>query len=344
MADTVVIFRTRSDVEATIVRGLLETHGIEAVVSSDVPRAIFPLSVSAVGEVRVSVRDEEADEARRVIESCRDRRPAGPAQVLLWPEPPAALEERLGYRFRDRALLERALTHRSRANEDQSGEASDNESLEFLGDAVLGLVVADALFRRFPAFDEGQKSKAKAALVSAQSLSAIAERLGLGEHLLLGRGEEKTGGRQKLALLADACEALFAAIYLDGGLEPVRDLIVREVGPALDGLRHPGHLTALTGDFKSALQEHLQAGQVPPPRYRVAVEDGPDHDKRFEVEVWSEDRLLAKGEGKSKKDAEQSAARLALEALANEPPDTTSSEGAASAQHEPARSDLKTDD
>jgi ribonuclease-3 len=335
MADTVVIFRTRSDVEAAIVRGLLETHGIDAVVSSDVPRAIFPISVSAVGEVRVSVHAEEADEARQVIESHRVRHPPGPAQILPWRDALTALEERIGYRFRARPLLERALTHRSRAHEDQSGETRDNESLEFLGDAVLGFVVAEALFRRFPEFDEGQKSKAKASVVSAQSLARIGDGLGLGEHLLLGRGEEKTGGRQKLALLADACEALFAAVYLDGGLEPSRALILREIEPALEPLRHPGHLTALTGDFKSALQERLQAEQLPVPRYRIVQEDGPDHDKRFEIEVWSEQRLLARGEGRSKKDAERQAACLALEALeggsldaaAESTPDTAVVEG-----------------
>ena len=200
----------------------------------------FPISVAAVGEVRVSVRADDADEARQVIESFRERQPTGPAQILPWRDGLTALEERLEYRFRSRALLERALTHRSRANEDQSGETSDNESLEFLGDAILGFVVADALFQRFPAFDEGEKSKVKASIVSAQSLGRIADRLGLGEHLLLGKGEEKTGGRQKPALLADACEALFAAVYLDGGLEAARALILREVEPALDGLQHPG--------------------------------------------------------------------------------------------------------
>jgi ribonuclease-3 len=323
MPETVVVFRTRSDVEAALVRGLLEAHGIDSIVASDVPRAIFPLSVWAVGEARVSVRAEDAGAARQVIETCRERTPSGPAQVLPWRDDLSALEDRLGYRFRSRALLERALTHRSRANEDQTGQARDNESLEFLGDAVLGLVVADALFRRFPEFDEGQKSKIKASVVSAQSLGRAADRLGLGGVLLLGRGEEKTGGRQKLALLADACEALFAAVYLDGGLEPARELILREMEPALEQLRQPGRLTALTGDFKSALQERLQAGQLPLPRYRIVREEGPDHDKRFEIEVWSEQQLLAKGEGRSKKDAEQAAARLALDVLDAAPEGST---------------------
>jgi ribonuclease-3 len=313
--DTVVIFRTRSDVEAAVVRGLLETHGIDAMVSSDVPRAIFPLSVAAVGEVRVSVYSEDADDARQLIESHRDTSPSGPAQVLPWRDALSRLEDRLGYRFHRRPLLEQALTHRSRAHEDPNGETVDNESLEFLGDAVLGFVVAAALYERFPEFDEGQKSKAKASIVSAQSLARIADHLALGDHLLLGRGEEKTGGRHKHALLADACEALFAAVYLDGGIEPARALILREMASAVDALRQPGRLTALTGDFKSALQERLQSEQLPLPRYRIVKEEGPDHDKRFEIEVWSEQRLLASGEGRSKKDAEQQAARLALQTL-----------------------------
>ena len=142
------------------------------------------------------------------------------------------LQRAIGYRFRDRGLLEHAMTHTSRANEDVSGGVVDNESLEFLGDAVLGFVIADLLFREFPAFDEGQKSKIKASLVSTATLARQAERLALGDHLLLGRGEEKTGGRRKQALLADGYEALIAAIYLDGGIEQARAFIAREFDAA----------------------------------------------------------------------------------------------------------------
>ena len=142
-----------------------------------------------------------------------------------------ALQQAIGYRFRDVGLLEHAMTHTSRANEDVSGGVVDNESLEFLGDAVLGFVIADQLFREFPEFDEGQKSKTKAALVSTTTLARQAERLSLGDHLLLGRGEEKTGGRRKQALLADGYEALIAAIYLDGGIEQARAFIAREFAP-----------------------------------------------------------------------------------------------------------------
>ncbi len=132
------------------------------------------------------------------------------------------LERVIGYRFRDRGLLEHALTHRSRAHEDASGGVIDNESLEFLGDSILGFVIADMLFREFPQHNEGQKSKLKASIVSATSLGRLGERIGLGDYLILGRGEEKTGGRQKQALIADCYEALIAAVYLDGGIEPAR--------------------------------------------------------------------------------------------------------------------------
>src|SRR5207244_9948121 len=156
------------------------------------------------------------------------------------------------------------MTHTSKANEDVSGGVRDNESMEFLGDAVLGFVIADVLFREFPEFDEGEKSKTKATLVSTPALARQAERLQLGEHLLLGRGEEKTGGRRKQALLADGYEALIAAIYLDGGIEQVRAFIAREFAPLVAEIRARG----LTGqDHKSALQEYLQSNDEPLPEY-----------------------------------------------------------------------------
>src|SRR5213082_3543619 len=148
------------------------------------------------------------------------------------------------------------MTHTSRANEDVSGGVVDNESMEFLGDALLGFVVADMLFREFPRFDEGQKSKTKAAVVSTATLAKQAEHLQLGDHLLLGRGEEKTGGRRKQALLADTYEALIAAIYLDGGIEHARAFIAREFAPLLTEVRTRG---LADEDYKSALQEYLQS-------------------------------------------------------------------------------------
>ena len=308
MADLVIIFRAHSDIEASVVSGLLEAHGIPSILSSDVPHSVFPLNVSALGEVRISVNAGDADEARRLIESHRTDLANG--QVVRLRDEFDALQRAIGYRFRDIGLLEHAMTHTSRANEDVSGGVLDNESLEFLGDAVLGFVVADQLFRQFPAFDEGQKSKTKAALVSTAALARQAERLGLGDHLLLGRGEEKTGGRRKQALLADGYEALIAAIYLDGGVEQVRAFILRAFGELIEDIRRHG----LTGeDHKSSLQEYLQAHDRGLPEYRLAGTIGPDHRKLFEVEVIVAGERIAGASGPSKKEAEQEAARMALE-------------------------------
>ncbi len=310
MPDLVVVFRTHSDIEAQIVRGLLEAHGIMSVLASDVPHSVFPLSVDPLGEVRLSVRADEAEEAQHVIESHRTELKNG--QVVRLRDEFDALERAIAYRFRDRGLLEHAMTHTSKANEDVSGGVVDNESLEFLGDALLGFVVADLLFREFPEFDEGAKSKAKASLVSTASLARQAERLQLGEHLLLGRGEEKTGGRRKQALLADGYEALIAAIYLDGGVEQARAFIVREFREQIHEVRHRG-VAGL--DFKSTLQEVLQAREMPLPEYRLVGTAGPDHSKLFEVDVVVNGEPLARATGTSKKEAEQEAARNALERL-----------------------------
>jgi ribonuclease-3 len=310
VTDLVVIFRTASDIEAQIVRGLLETHGIMSVVSAGVLHSIFPLSVDGLSEVRIAVHAQDAAEAQRVIESHRTELRAG--EVVRLRDEFEVLQKAIGYRFRDRGLLEHAMTHTSRANEDASGGVVDNESLEFLGDAILGFVVADVLFREFPEFDEGQKSKAKAALVSTTALARQAESLHLGEHLLLGRGEEKTGGRQKQALLADGYEALIAAIYLDGGIDHVRAFIVRELAPFLDAVRRDG---VAGQDYKSALQELLQSREMPLPEYRLVGALGPDHRKQFEIEVRVKGEPLASAVGTSKKEAEQEAARVALGTL-----------------------------
>jgi ribonuclease-3 len=307
VTDLVVIFRAQSGVEASIVRGLLEANGILSVVSSAVLHSVFPVNVNELGEVRISVRPDEADEARRIIESHRTEIPS--AKIVRIRDEFDALQQVIDYRFRDRGLLEHAMTHTSRANEDVSGGVADNESLEFLGDAVLGFVIADLLYREFPEFNEGQKSKIKAALVSTTTLARQAERLMLGEHLLLGRGEEKTGGRRKQALLADGYEALLAAIYLDGGVEQARAFIVREFMPLVAAVREHG----LVGqDHKSALQEYLQSRDQSLPEYRIAGTIGPDHRKLFQVEVVVGGEALASATGASKKEAEQEAARLAL--------------------------------
>lgn len=217
-----------------------------------------------------------------------------------------ALEERLGYRFKDIGLLEQALTHASRANEDLSRGLRDNEALEFLGDSVLGFVIADLLHRREPEGDEGGKSKARALLVASPSLAQRAGELGLPELLLLGRGEERSGGRQKQALWSDAYEAIIAALYLDGGLEAahrfVRDEFARDLQQPLAG----------AADHKSVLQERLQARGEPVPEYVVVEERGPGHRRRFRVQCLIQGRAAAEGEGFSKKEAQQEAARRAL--------------------------------
>ena len=310
MNELTVVFRSASDIEARVVRGLLESHGIESLVSQGSPRSIFPVQVDSIAEIRISVRTDDADEARRLIDSHRIDPTDG--RVIPLRNEFASLERRVGYNFRDLGLLEHALTHTSRANEDVSGGVIDNESLEFLGDAVLGFAIADLLFRRFPARDEGWKSKMKAALVSTASLARLAEGLDLGQHLLLGRGEEKTGGRRKQALLADGYEALIAAIYLDGGVEQVTAFIARQFETLINEARTPA---VSFHDYKSALQERVQSGGEALPEYAVIGETGPDHHKLFQVQVRVGGKPIAEAVGRSKKEAEQEAAKLALKTL-----------------------------
>jgi ribonuclease III len=308
LPELVVIFTTPSDIEARVVQSLLEAHGLMAVTSSGMSRAVFPLSVDRASDVRIAVHESEADEARRIIESHRTELKNG--EVVRLRDEFNGIERAMHYRFRDRGLLEQALTHTSRANEDVSGGVADNESLEFLGDALLGFIVADLLFREFPEYDEGEKSKSKATLVSTATLARQAERLQLGDHLLLGRGEEKTGGRRKQALLADGYEALIAAIYLDGGIDDARAFIAREFAHLLADVRQRG---VAGQDYKSALQELLQARELPLPDYRLVGTVGPDHQKQFQVEVVVNGEPLGQATGPSKKEAEQEAARAALE-------------------------------
>jgi ribonuclease III len=303
------VFRTHSEIEASIVRGLLETHGIPSVLSTGPAPSVFPFNVEGLIEVTIVVPPDQAADARRIIAEHEDHMPGG--IVVPLERSVRSLERRLGYRFRDVGLLEHALTHKSKAHEDATGGVVDNESLEFLGDAVLGFVVADLLYREFPHFHEGQKSKAKAALVSTAALAELAQRIGLGAYLLLGRGEEKTGGRQKQALLADGCEAVIAAIYLDGGIDAAREFVLAELRDEIEHVRSPDFLR----DFKSALQERLQASGRPLPDYEVTSERGPDHDKRFHVTVRVQGEELASSEGRTKKEAEQAAARQALDKL-----------------------------
>jgi ribonuclease-3 len=224
------------------------------------------------------------------------------------------LESKLGYRFADGELLERALTHRSCTRE-KTGvpRGASNELLEYLGDAVLGLVVSEHLIRAYPQAEEGELSKRRSRLVSEAHLFRAAQRLNLGEHLLLGRAEERAGGRDKKALLADAVEALLAAVYLDGGLEAARQAVARWVLQAVDAE------DLLATDYKTALQELLQERRQAAPRYVVVKERGPEHRKIFTVRALIEGREVAEAEGQTKKAAEQEAARIALQDLAAQP-------------------------
>src|SRR6266436_355718 len=232
-----------------------------------------------------------------------------------------AFEERLGYKFSAGELLERALTHSSAVPELRSSGAEeavsamlprDNERLEFLGDAVLELLASEYLLGTFPEWSEGQLSKSRAGIVNASSLEAAARRLRLGEHLRLGRGEEKTGGREKQTLLADAFEAVLAGIYLDAGLGPSREVLRRVLFE--QALEERGDRIA-DSDRKSALQEFLQGRGRMPAEYRLTGESGPDHQKLFLIEVWVDGERMAEGEGATKKEAEQRAASSALEML-----------------------------
>jgi len=224
-----------------------------------------------------------------------------------------ALEAVLGHTFVEPQLLHRALTHKSRAFEASDGDPgidAHNEQLEFLGDAVLGFLVSEALVQRFPELPEGRLSKFKARLVSASHLSEVAARLDLGTHLLLGKGEEMSGGRGKKALLANALEAVIAAVYLDAGIAAARTFIVtRLIGDS------PTAGLGTLPDFKSALQEATQSRKLPLPRYRIVDSAGPDHATVFTVEAQVGDEWREQGQGSSKKTAAQRAARLMLERL-----------------------------
>ena len=218
------------------------------------------------------------------------------------------LEEKLGYTFRDRALLENALTHSSCANESR-GKLQSNERLDFLGDSILGMVVAEHLYRNHPDLPEGELTRTRAALVCEESLVEVAKALGLGEHLKLGKGEEAGGGRNRPSIRADAVEAILAAVYLDGGIGSARKIIQKYIlSREVAGLTKPR-------DYKTALQELIQreSGQVL--AYRLTGEEGPDHNKRFFVEVTLNGKSVGQGSGRSKKEAEQMSAKAAIELL-----------------------------
>jgi ribonuclease-3 len=242
------------------------------------------------------------------------------------------LQTALGHHFQNRKLLVRALTHSSRVHEVQTskppGAEADNEQMEFLGDSVLGFLISESLVIRFPSYPEGRLSKLKAHLVSAAHLYEVARELELGQYLILGRGEEMSGGRAKRTLLVDCLEALIAALYLDGGIEVVRDLVNHWVigdraataQASARGLDEEEILGAPIVDFKSALQELAQVRKLPPPRYVIVNERGPEHSKTFTIEARVGREWISQAEGLSKKSAAQKAARGVFDKLMEESP------------------------
>lgn len=261
------------------------------------------------------------------------------------PDPASAIESLLRHTFAQPDLLMRALTHRSLAHErrltgidSRSATATeDNEQLEFLGDAIVGFLVAEDLCRRYPELREGELTRLRAELVSRRHLGHVAARLNLGEFMLLGRGEERSGGRKKAALLANCIEAVMAALFLDGGMQAARSFVLREIiEPAAPALRDQMRGEKTIGDSKSALQELLQARDHSQPEYAIKAESGPDHRKRFLVEVYARQngirgRVLARGIGTTRKKAEQEAARRAITKLQAKP--TARSKNGASSEN-----------
>jgi ribonuclease III len=225
-------------------------------------------------------------------------------------------ESKLGYSFRQRELLERALTHKSFSNENRDVRAPNNERLEFLGDAVLGFVVGEMIYRSFPSLQEGALSKIKAHLVSSNMLGAKGRMLEIGRYLRMGAGEARSGGAEKVSLLADAFEAVVAAIYMDGGVPAVEAFCRRVFGPEVDGI-NIGDLSF--HDYKTTLQETAQGLGLPLPEYRVIEESGPDHEKAFLVELLWDGDAFSKGSGPSKREAQRKAAKEALKKLGRLP-------------------------
>ena len=225
------------------------------------------------------------------------------------------LEKKLRYAFRDASLLEQALCHSSYANERRSKHLQSNERLEFLGDSILGLVTAEFLYRRHPDWPEGELTRSRAALVCERSLYNIALDLNLGEHLHLGRGEETGGGRNRPSILADAVEAVIAAVYLDGGMDEASALIRRCL---LDAVAEEERPEKRNRDYKTILQELIQRNPEQVMSYALLDEQGPDHAKVFTMEVRVNGERLGEGTGRSKKEAEQAAAKAALEILSHE--------------------------
>jgi ribonuclease-3 len=223
--------------------------------------------------------------------------------------PLSDIQQRIGHTFNNAELLERALTHKSYANENRV--SYHNERMEFLGDAVLSLVISEYLMTVCPDSTEGELSRLRAAVVSEPALAAVSREIGLGDYLLLGKGEDQTGGRNKDSLLADSLEALIAAVYQDAGIDSAESLVIRLFEEAIKKTSASGGSL----DYKTELQERCQEQLKQLPEYRIVSETGPDHQKQFAMEVWIKGQLSGSGTGKSKKEAEQRAAKEALEKL-----------------------------
>jgi len=224
------------------------------------------------------------------------------------------LQEVIGFPFDDDSLLREALVHRSYLNENPSFPSADNQRLEFLGDALLDFVAGDYLYRRYSKMREGELTSLRAALVKEETLARFAQALDLGRYLYLGRGEEESGGRERPSLLADVFEALVGALYLDGGLKAAQGFILRFLKPETERIVAQGEVR----DYKSLFQEEAQRRFQATPLYRTIEERGPDHNKVFTVEVLIEEKVYGRGEGTTKRAAEQGAARQALEKIASD--------------------------
>ncbi len=222
------------------------------------------------------------------------------------------LQKRIGFKFSNENLLLKALTHKSYSYEKGT---ECNERLEFLGDSLLNFIVSDYLFKNFPELKEGDMSKLKARLVGMETLYKIGRRIGVGEALLLGKGEEKTAGREKKRLVGSTVEAIIASIYLDSGYENAKETVIRWIKPFLRTVKKG---LELSNDFKSLLQEFVQKKKLGLPEYRVADESGPPHKKRFKIEIWIENKRISSSTGSSKKEAQQKAAKIALKRLSNQ--------------------------
>ncbi|MFA5368013.1 MAG: ribonuclease III [Dehalococcoidia bacterium] len=223
------------------------------------------------------------------------------------------LEKTLHISFREPILLQQALVHRSYLNENPDFELQSNERLEFLGDAMLSVVVAEKLYKDYPDLPEGDMTKLRSALVRGETLARISQRLNLAGYLYLGRGEESGGGRARQSILADALEAIIGAVFIDQGFDACRELILRLYEGEMEKAVDPG----LNADFKSRLQELMQSRRREVPEYRVVSAEGPDHDREFVIEVLVGGSVMGRGKGKSKREAEKEAARAALESAVN---------------------------